>query len=85
MKKGFINSFKLDFSSLFQPTTENENKARWILLLTPILLTIWVYFGKRFNFTQYFTSIGSLPLPTQPRQFLNTWHFFCSCFAYQLC
>ncbi len=61
MNNGFLKGFKLDFSSLFQTTTENENKARWILLLTPILLTIWVYFGKRFNFSQYFTSSGRLP------------------------
>ncbi len=61
MKKNSLDGSFLDFSSLFQTTTENENKARWILLLTPILLTIWVYFGKRFYFGDYFTSSGSLP------------------------
>lgn len=61
MNNGFFNEFKLDIASLFQSTNENEKKARWILLLTPILLTIWVYFGKRFNFTQYFTTTGSFP------------------------
>jgi membrane protease YdiL (CAAX protease family) len=61
MKKKFLNVSNLEFSTLFQPTSENENKARWILLLTPILLTLWVYFGKRSNFSQYFTSSGSLP------------------------
>ncbi|MBA4383185.1 MAG: hypothetical protein C0410_00465 [Anaerolinea sp.] len=61
MKKRVFSLSGLDFSSLFQPTTENEKKARWILLLTPILLTIWVYFGKRFIFTQYFTFSGGLP------------------------
>jgi membrane protease YdiL (CAAX protease family) len=61
MNNRFLNGFKLDFSSLFQPTNESEKKARWILLLTPILLTVWVYFGKRFNFAQYFASSGRFP------------------------
>ncbi|PKO00615.1 MAG: hypothetical protein CVU42_03470 [Chloroflexi bacterium HGW-Chloroflexi-4] len=61
MRKKILNGSIFDFPSLLHPTTENESKARWILLLTPILLTIWVYFGKRFNFNQYFTSSGGLP------------------------
>lgn len=55
-----MNWLKLDFSNLFRLSNEKEKKARWILLLAPILLTIWVYFGKRFYFAQFITS-GKLP------------------------
>lgn len=61
MKKGFFYAFKQDFQLLFQPASQVEKKARWILLLTPVLLTVWVYYGKRFNFAQYFSTPTGLP------------------------
>jgi uncharacterized protein len=61
MKNSIFNPFVQDIKTLFQPVSPVEKKARLILLLAPVLLTVWVYYGKRFNYSQYFNPIASLP------------------------
>jgi uncharacterized protein len=57
----FIASFKNDLSTLIQPADSAEKKAHWVLLLSPVLLTVWVYYGKRFSFNLFFKSPAGFP------------------------
>jgi membrane protease YdiL (CAAX protease family) len=58
----FTSRFIHDLKTLFQPIPPAEKKARWILLVAPVLLTIWVYYGKSVFFSQYLKFQIGIPM-----------------------